>query len=268
MARKLKRRPAPKGGHPDQPRPVGSIWFWTSVVIVFACITLIVYLTVASVPGIIWGIMLLVLLPIFVFASLATSEIKIIPPKGTQIRGHLWKPKVLGQIVLVLLSAAAFLIGISQVFNPPADKRTLDETRNIVVEISNTASKTDETLSGLDQFLRQKFPDDPRILEEISGRWGDEQPACEVVWNIEIVQIGDEAAITAETIKTPDSVQPYRFVGSITKVDANTLHVVGVEPDEARGWAAQFSYNPATQRLSWNDLQRGSGGVEVYKRCP
>lgn len=274
---RLARRPrdAATGGQgPIRPR-----LFWLLAGLTLIYLGIIFYLAIASVPLESWGIpglsgeasgwlpriFLIGLAMLFLVSALAVSE--IIPPRGAWTWAHLRRSKVLSQIAFQMLSAAGFIVGISNVFNPPADQKTASAILADTRAISATTTNTSEKLTELDRWLRTKFPDDPAILNQIAGRWGDLEPACEVIWNISVIRRGQDAALVAETVKTPAGVQAWRFVGSITRADGDTIHVEGVEPDAALGSAAHFTFNAATQRLTWDDRARGSGGVEVYKRC-
>jgi hypothetical protein len=258
MTRKKSKRPAPPISHADQPRPVSPVLSWALAVLVFVCFVAIVWLTLAGVPvarfGVIWRILLLVLFLVLGYATWITT--KSTQPQGTRI----WT------FVLAFFGAVGTVVTISSVFNP-----TAEIILTALKQISNRTDQTAKNVDSINSWLHDKFPNHPPILDEIGGRWGEVEPACAVVWNIEIVQRGDKAAVIAETVKWPSGNPPYRFVGSITSIDQtdpNTLHVVGVEPEQARGWAADFSYDPTTQRLEWLDVARGSAGKQLLKRCP
>lgn len=262
----------------EKQRPLRPPLFWFFASLTLAYLAVIFYFVIGNVPlatlgigggagqalGALPHIFLIGLAVLFLVMALATSE--IIPPKGAWTWTHLRRPKIMSQIGFQLLSAAGFIVGISSIFNPTADQKTADIIRTNTEEIATTTADTSEKLSDLDRWLREKFPDTPPILEEVGGRWGDIDPACEVVWEIEIVRRGQNAALIAQIVKAPKAT-PYRFVGSITKAEDNTLYVEGVEPDEALGSAAHFTYDATTQRLTWDDRARGSGGVEIYRRC-
>ncbi|MCJ2189271.1 hypothetical protein [Novosphingobium beihaiensis] len=281
MAMKPGRRSVPQSRvqASEKQRPLSPKLFWICAALTLVYLGVIFWRSIGGTPletfsmegaageavGIWPRVFLIGLAVLFLIAALATSE--IIPPKGAWTWAHLRRPKVLSQIVFQLLSAAGFVVGIGNIFNTAADQKTAEaikaQTDVLVTTSANTATKLDD----LDSWLRTRFPDDPPVLSEIGGRWGDLKPACEVIWNISIVRRGEDAALIAETVKIPAGVKPYRFVGSITKADPDTLYVEGVEPEAALGSAAHFTFNAATQRLSWDDRARGSGGVEVYRRC-
>lgn len=227
------------------------------------CVVAVVWIVVANVPTDVLGIwpraLIAALFVISMVSSLAITE--VIPWRSTSWAE--WrKPKVLGAIAGLMIGAAGFIAGIGSLFDPPAAEQKTQ------IEIQNTVQGTDEKIDELTRILRKRFPDDPPILHQIGGRWGDLEPACEVVWDIQVVQRGENAALIAQTVRTPSGVKPYRLVAEIIKAENNTLHVEGVEPEAARGASSRFDLNPVTQRLTWDDRARGSGGVEVYRRCP
>jgi len=220
-------------------------------------------MVVANVPGDVLGVwprlFIVVLLALFVSSSLATTEII---PWGDRSWTQWRKPKVLGSVVYLLLGAGGFVAGTATIFNPPAaEQKTLLQTQK-------TARATEAKVDAISALLQKRFPDAPPVLKEIEGRWGDLNPACEVVWNIRVIQRGNNAALLAETSTIPKDIKPYRFVGEIVAAEGAVLRVEGVEPATARGASARFEINLATQQLTWDDRARGSGGVEIYRRCP
>lgn len=152
--------------------------------------------------------------------------------------------------------AGLVLVAVSTAFGTMTDALSLVEPR------AATTKDTDE----IKRILLDRFPEDPPILTGIAGRWG-EQDTCALVWDIAIIKRGDDAALVAEIVKRPDGVEPFRLLAQISGAKGQTLDIVGEEPAAARGRAAEFTLNPATQRLVWDD-KSSAGGVEEYVRCP
>ncbi|MCJ2181084.1 hypothetical protein [Novosphingobium album (ex Hu et al. 2023)] len=269
MALKSSRRSVPKSRveASEKQRPISPKLFSIIAALTLVYLGVIFWISIGDTPLETFGIegpagvavgnlprlFLIGLAVLFLVTALATSE--IIPPKGAWTWNHLRRPKVLAQIAFQMLSAAGFVAGIATIFDKSSDQ---------IIAITTDNGKKVEDLKD---WLKAKFPDDPPILEDIGGQWGDLEPACEVVWKIGIIRRGDDASLVAETVKTPAGVEPYRFLGSIIKAEGGTLYVEGVEPVDAVGSNAHFTFNAATQRLSWDDRARGSGGVEIFQRC-
>lgn len=106
---------------------------------------------------------------------------------------------------------------------------------------------------------------DHRILRGLPGRWGEGDPPCGLVWNI---QIRGEALI-AEIVTRPPGVAPYTLTARITRVQGDEMDIVGREPAAARGSAGHFRYqfDGATERLTWDD-ERRAANLQEYRRCP
>jgi len=262
VTRNAYRPPAPRPPREPPQQPVGERVFWISIGLSGLCCAVIVWLVLANVPGDVFSfwprVFIVALLAIFVCGSLATTEVI---PWGSRSWIQWRRPKVLGAVVCLLLGAGGFVAGVATIFNPPAaEQKTLVATQKAVQGV-------DRKLDELSTFLHARFPDDPPVLKEIGGRWGDLDPACEVVWDIRVVRRGGKAALVAETTRVPDGAKPHRFVGDIINVEDGVLYVEGVEPQTAQGALAHFTLNAASQRLSWDDRSRGSGGVETYRRC-
>lgn len=233
-----------------------------SMGIAAVCAAAVLWVVVDAVPadevGMWPRVLIVTLFVISVVSSLAITE--VIPWRSTSWTE--WrKPKVLGAVAGLMLAAAGLIAGIGPLFDPePADRKTQ-------VSIQKTGEKTHSDVKDIARILRERFPDDPPILKEINGHWGDVEPACDVVYDLRIVRRGSDAALLVQTLKTPAGVPPYRLVAGIVKAEGNKLFVEGVEPEAARGASAHFELNSATRRLTWDDRVRGSGGVEVYKPC-
>lgn len=113
-------------------RPVSYRIFWLSMTATLMCSGIVVWLVIvnANIAQLQWRFLLGVMFVVFVVASLATTE--IIPWNSTSLRE--WRqPKVLGSITLLLLGAAAFVSGLSNVFGPEAAQQgTLKDVANAV----------------------------------------------------------------------------------------------------------------------------------------
>jgi hypothetical protein len=244
-------------------KPVRATVFWASMAVTVVCVVAVGWMVISHVPtdelGM-WPRALIVVL--FVISAISSLAITEVIPWRSGSWAEWRKPKALGAVAGLMIGAAGLIATVGPLFNAPAAEQKTQ------VEIRNTVQGTDKKIDELTLMLRAQFPDDPPILDQISGHWGDLEPACEVVWDIRIVKRGEKAAIVAKTLKTPGSVKSYDFVGEIIRADSNSLYVGGVEPKTARGSSSRFDLNPATQRLTWDDPARGSGGVEVYRPCP
>jgi hypothetical protein len=162
-------------------------------------------------------------------------------------------------IAVAMVASIAAITGIITLFDPrPATQKDVKQATQAVADVDN---KVDE----LSRILRARFPEKPPILTEIAGRWG-EPGTCALVWDIAIIQRGEDAALVAEIIKRPEGVEPFRLLAEIIEAQGYALDTVGEEPARARGRAAVFTLNPATQRLVWDD-KSSQGGVEEYVRC-
>ena len=196
---------------------------------------------------------LLGLLTIIVFLKLSWK------PGRQSFWSHLRSGVGGATVAMALLQGASAIASVLGLFEPRA--ATTKDTDAILREAHSIGNGVDE----LNRILRLRFPEDPPILTEILGRWG-EKDTCALVWEISIIQRGQAAALQAEIVKRPAGVEPYRLLAEITDAEDYVLDVTGEEPASARGSAAVFNLNPATQRLVWNDKAR-PGGVEEYVRC-
>jgi len=166
--------------------------------------------------------------------------------------------------------AGIVMVAVFTAFGAMTDALSLFEPRAATTDDTGAIKQETEVIrkdvTEIARILRNRFPEDPPILTEILGRWG-EQDTCAVVWEIAIVQRGDQAALEAEIVKRPQGVEPFSLLAEISDAEGYTLDIIGEEPASARGSAAVFTLNPATQRLVWDD-KASAGGVEEYVRCP
>lgn len=126
------------------------------------CVAIVVWLVVGdgSIPELHWRILLVVMLVVFIVASLATTE--IIPWHSRSLVE--WRqPKVLGSITVLLLGAAAFIAGIANAFGPDAARQdTLAEVAAAVGAAPADAAERDAwekrkigSCTAIEQYIRQ-----------------------------------------------------------------------------------------------------------------
>lgn len=199
-------------------------------------------------------------LPLIGLLALGAALVVSWKPGHRSWRAHLVSPQGAATITLALIQVIGAVTSVLGLFEPRAP--TTDDTD--AIKGDTLAIRND--ISDLSQVIRDRFPSNPPILGEIAGRWG-EQDTCDLVWDIVIVQRGEAAALRAQLVVRPSGVKPFRLLAEITDADGYTLEVTGDEPASARGRAAVFTLNPATQRLVWDD-KSSAGGVEEYIRCP
>lgn len=166
---------------------------------------------------------------------------------------NLLKPKGAMIVVAAIFVGAGTMTNMLGMFEPRAP--TTRDTDAISQQVDEVA-----------QLLERRFPENPPILDAINGRWG-EQDTCALVWDIEIVQKGEQVALAADLVVRPVGVDNFRLLAAVSNAKDYRLDVIGEEPSQARGRAASFELNPATGRLMWDD-KSSAGGVEEYVRCP
>jgi hypothetical protein len=199
-------------------------------------------------------------LPLIGLLTLGAAIVASWKPGRQEWRTHLVSPQGAATVTLAFIQLIAAVTSVLGLFEPRAP--TTDDTD----AIKRDTAATRVEMSNLAQTLSARFPADPPILHEIAGRWG-EQDTCALVWNIRIIEHGNSAALEAQLVVKPNGVGPFRLLADITDAEAYTLNVTGEEPVSARGRAAVFTLNPATQRLVWDD-KSSAGGIEEYVRCP
>jgi hypothetical protein len=190
-------------------------------------------------------------------AAVATVAVSWEPEETPPLQ-RLTSPWGAGLVLMAVLTAFGAMTDALSWFEPR--NATTDDTGRI-------EAQGDEILS----ILRRRFPDEPPILSEISGRWGE--PDCALVWDISIIERGGSAALVAALVTVPDNMPDrdaaigYRLLAEIIAAEDNRMTVSGVEPASAEGSTAVFTLNAATGRLLWDD-RRSASGVEEYQRCP
>ena len=222
-----------------------------AVAFIFAAIFLwLVYQTALSKEVEFWG-------KAFILGGFVLSVVAAILTTYDSKDGSIWANLFTPKGAMILL--AAIFVGSGTM----ADMVGMFEPRNATTRDTDAISAQVDEVA---QILERRFPESPPILEEIEGRWG-EQDTCALVWDISIVKEGTDAALVADLVVRPPGVDNFRLLASISKAEDYELEVIGEEPQQARGRAASFALNPATQRLEWDD-KSSAGGVEEYVRCP
>lgn len=179
--------------------------------------------------------------------------------------------------ITVLAALTVFVIALALVANKaiPTNSRNFEDWRrpavlgSLLVTIVLTGLGPPlafATFLGREPEVAPPAAKPAAILSLIEGRWG-EDPACELVWDIAIIENAGKRAIEAEMVVRPNGTEPWTLLAEITAVDDLSMTVSGLEPASARGSTAIFTLNPATQRLGWEDRSK-AGDVEVYRRCP
>lgn len=204
-----------------------------------------------------WGKAFLLILGLL--AAIATIAVSWEPDNTPPLK-RLTSPFGAGIVLLAVFSAFGAMTDALSLFEPRA--ATTKDTDRISAEVAKVGDSVDE----LSTMLRRRFPQDPPILSGIVGRWG-EQDTCALVWDIKIVQQGEDAALLADLVVRPKGVEPFRLLAQIVQAKGSSLSVIGEEPASARGRAAVFNLNDATGRLQWDD-KSNAGGLEEYVRCP
>ncbi len=157
---------------PDQ-KPVKPGLFWISMIATGLCAGAIVWTVITGVPKNVLGLwpraLILALFMISVISSLAVTEVI---PWGRTSWAEWRKPKVLGAVAGLMIGAVGLIAGIGPLFNPPAADQQLKS------RFQQTVNTTEKKIDRLTAILRRRFPDDPPILKEIVGRWGDLTPSA------------------------------------------------------------------------------------------
>jgi hypothetical protein len=199
-----------------------------------------------------WGRWLLLIVSLgAIGAALITSDFQ--HKRGGMVRSIL-DPRNVAILFLAGLLAFSAMTDAVNLFLP---RPVVEQTPG---QVASDVAKTRAVVEGMAAGARTA-----PILAKLPGRWGEQEPECGLVWQIDIR--GD--ALIAEIVRRPAGVAPYRLVARITPgTKGNVMDVVGEEPAEARGSAAQFrySFDGVTERLVWDDQKRASD-LQEYRRC-
>ena len=225
------------------------------------CFFLFVFLTFDAVRDQAKPLIALLALPIMGLIALGAALVIGWKPGRERFRDHLLSKEGGATIALALLQAIGAITSVLGLLEPRM--ATVADTDRISTQVADVGIKVD----SLTQFNERRFPNDPPVLREIVGRWGEEDPRCGLVWDISIVRSGDAAALVAERVVLPEGVEPFRLLAEITRAEGNRLWITGQEPVSVDGLAAEFTVRPATQRLVWDD-KASAASVEEYVRCP
>lgn len=243
--------------------PVSPVLFGLSMSVTTVCVGVIIWLIVANIPvsdfGIMPRVLVLVLLFLFVMASLAVTE--VIPWRSrnwTEWR----RPKVLSNVVYLLLAAAAFIAGLSNVFAPPAAQQaTLLDTKDEVEAVGAGVTQIGDAIGVGRQSL---------IRQHISGLWGEE--GCSVTYRLTL----NDRALTMVSVRNASDMASYSAEYTVNadsdRAGAGGERISVMETREERGFfpgfGVTFTYrtNGATETLVWDHRRMSVNAVEL-KRC-
>lgn len=191
-----------------------------------------------------------------IVATLATSDFHF--GRGGLKRAII-EPRNVPIVYIVMVGAFGSSKDVYELFEP----RVYDK----VAEVAKSADviRNDTAATRVIVERMAATPARSPVLDKLPGHWGEQEPACGVVWDIRIV---DDKAMIAEIITRPPGQPPYRLVARIEKTTDDTLHIVGEEPADARGSSAvlRYSSDGITERLVWDDEKRASD-LQEYRRC-
>ena len=174
------------------PQLLSALLFWIGPVSAVACFAIFAWLAVGKVRAANFSpIGRTLLFVLFVVASLIAGA-EAIRPEGAPIWDHLQKPKVLAQLVLILLSAPGAVRAISSIFDSSVSK---EDVRKVEVKVN----KNGEAISGLDQLARQQFNEISNKLDRIAS---DEQLDRRLVEKIAIEVLKRNSSFTHDELLT------------------------------------------------------------------
>jgi hypothetical protein len=158
------------GQTPKPQRPVSKLIFFTAIGVTLACTVTLVWQAIRGVPTEEFGyaphVLLLLVLALFVTASLAVTE--VFPWSSRSLRE--WqRPKVMGSFVGLILGALGLVVGLTSMFNlPAATEKSLTSVRQSLEAGGITRGK------------------DSLVERHISGTWGE--PGCDVTYEFALNQ--------------------------------------------------------------------------------
>lgn len=228
---------------------VPSWFFWLSMTITAICVAAIAAISVGQIPTSevsLWQrLILLLVLIIFLIASLATTEII---PWSSRSWGEWRKPRVLGTIIYLALGATGFVAGVAGLFSPEgADKATQDK-------IAVALGVGEPTL----------------VVQNINGVWGER--GCSVTYTFEF----KERYLKVTSLKDAPSMPPFAAEYS-WRSDANEHSAIGPSSStmhtiETKGYwpkypvTFRYETDGSTERLIWTHEKRSELPLELV-RC-
>lgn len=218
--------------------PVSLTIFWGSVAATAVCSSVVLWTILGNVSddavGKLPRILIILLLGIFITASLATTE--IFPWHSRRFRE--WqRPKVLGSVVLLLLGSVAFIAGVAAVFAPPnATEATASKTLKTVAQVQEHLIEAGIT-RGKNSLVEQ----------HIDGLWGE--PGCQVTYAVVL----NNGLLTIASDNSVKGQNPFRIELETEPGRADRLVASVVMPLDERGDQHEFTYQVVGARefLSW-----------------
>jgi len=185
MARKPYRTVRSAGGPGARAqRPVGPALFWAVLIVTGLCVAIILWLVIDGVPvedvGLWPRILIVAILAVFIVSALASTEVI---PWGKWSWVEWRRPKVLGMFVYLLTSAAGFVVGIANIWNPPV----ATEARQIAIQqrVEAIGAETGDLLAGqADLANAVGIGRASLIRRNIEGVWGE--AGCGVTYRIRL----------------------------------------------------------------------------------
>lgn len=218
--------------------PVKLNFFWASMAAASVCALIVLWIVLKNIPDESFGhwprLLLVVMLGIFVVASLATTE--IIPWRSRSFRE--WRrPKVLGSVVLLLMGGVAFVTGLANVFAPPV--ATEETGKKILGTVESVNSKLAEAgvAAGQSSLIEQ----------HIAGLWGE--PGCQVTYELTL----NKGLLTVNSVRSVTGQSPLHMALEAQPGRSGHLVASVLSPTEERGEQHEFVYRAAGDRefLAW-----------------
>ena len=216
----------------DRPqKPLSKLLFYASIAVTLACTAAFITLALRGVPTEDFGyaphLLILLVLAIFVVASLAITE--IIPWRSRNLRD--WqRPKVLGSFVGLTLGALGLVAGLTPIFNPPA------ATEKTVQQISSQLQEAGVTRGATSLVERH-----------INGIWGE--PDCKVTYAVAL----DKGLLIIESRQSLAGQTPLKMELQAEPGIGSRLVTSVVWPRNERGEQHEFLYQQSGARefLTW-----------------